>query len=88
MRLIATGVGTRSPVLHAAGFWYVVSSWGLRRKLEQLLGYTFKDRNLLQEACTHASWRDSTTPCYQRLEFLGDAILDVLITQTLAERHK
>ena len=58
------------------------------RKLESLLGYHFKNRSLLKEACTHASWRENDCPCYQRLEFLGDAILDILVTHTLAERHK
>jgi len=55
--------------------------------MEGLLGYTFKDRAVLMEACTHASWQIDGSPSYQRLEFLGDAILDLLVTQTLAEKH-
>jgi len=54
--------------------------------MEGLLGYHFKDQGLLLEACTHPSWQDGS-PSYQRLEFLGDAILDLLVTQTLAERY-
>ena len=44
--------------------------------LEETLGYTFKRKELLLEAITHPSYvRNRLTPCYQRLEFLGDAIL-------------
>ena len=54
--------------------------------MEGLLGYTFKDRQVLLEACTHASWQDGS-PSYQRLEFLGDAVLDLFVTKTLAEKY-
>lgn len=46
-----------------------------RAGLEERLGYTFRDRALLEEALTHASTgrrRDN-----QRMEFLGDALLNV-----------
>ena len=51
------------------------------RKLEELLGYKFRNLTLLREACTHCSWPDQSAPCYQRLEFLGDAALDFLISR-------
>ena len=51
------------------------------RKLEELLGYKFRNLALLREACTHCSWPDQSAPCYQRLEFLGDAALDILISR-------
>ncbi|KAJ3088764.1 hypothetical protein HK102_008011 [Quaeritorhiza haematococci] len=41
------------------------------RKVQDLLGYRFKNPALLLEAFTHPSVTDSTVPCYQRLEFLG-----------------
>lgn len=41
--------------------------------VENLLGYRFKQRKLLEEALTHSSCVDSTS--YQRLEFVGDAAL-------------
>ncbi|GLV38051.1 Dicer-2 [Carabus blaptoides fortunei] len=51
------------------------------RKLEEHLGYTFKNRAYLLQALTHASYSTNRlTDCYQRLEFLGDAVLDFLIT--------
>ncbi|KAL0803167.1 hypothetical protein ABMA28_017387 [Loxostege sticticalis] len=55
-------------------------------ELERTLQYRFKDRSLLLQALTHASHqKNRLTDCYQRLEFLGDAILDYLITRHLYE---
>ena len=39
-----------------------------------------QDAPLLLEALTHASFKHAVTPCYQRLEFLGDAVLDYYVT--------
>ncbi|KAM0946851.1 hypothetical protein DsansV1_C08g0079921 [Dioscorea sansibarensis] len=51
--------------------------------LEGELKVKFKDRGLLLEAITHASRPSSGVSCYQRLEFVGDAVLDHLITRHL-----
>ncbi|XP_051136464.1 endoribonuclease Dicer homolog 1 isoform X2 [Andrographis paniculata] len=51
--------------------------------LEGSLKVEFKDRGLLVEAITHASRPSSGVSCYQRLEFVGDAVLDHLITRHL-----
>ncbi|KAL6613967.1 hypothetical protein ACP70R_036237 [Stipagrostis hirtigluma subsp. patula] len=57
--------------------------------LEAKLGYAFLVKSLLVEALTHPSHQDSgATYCYQRLEFLGDAVLDILITRHLFFTHK
>ncbi|KZS02245.1 Uncharacterized protein APZ42_000786 [Daphnia magna] len=49
---------------------------------EKRLCYTFKNKALLVEALTHASYLPNRiTNCYQRLEFLGDAVLDYLVTR-------
>ena len=49
--------------------------------LDSLLKYSFRVNNLLVESVTHASYKEpSVSGCYQRLEFLGDAVLDYLIT--------
>lgn len=57
------------------------------RKLEQSIGYTFKDRAYLLQALTHPSYpTNRVTGCYQQLEFLGDAVLDLLITAYITER--
>ena len=48
-------------------------------KLEQELGYVFKDKNLLQTALTHTSYAyEKKTQSYEKLEFLGDSILEFL----------
>ncbi|XP_053622668.1 endoribonuclease Dcr-1 [Plodia interpunctella] len=57
--------------------------------LERTLQYRFRDRSLLLQALTHASHHNNRlTDCYQRLEFLGDAILDYLITRHLYEEPR
>ncbi|KZC10938.1 Endoribonuclease Dicer [Dufourea novaeangliae] len=49
--------------------------------IEKRLSYKFQNRGFLLQAFTHPSFSaNTTTECYQRLEFLGDAILDFLIT--------
>ncbi|GFS16244.1 endoribonuclease Dicer [Elysia marginata] len=54
--------------------------------LEDTIQYKFRDRSYLLQAFTHASYHYNTiTDCYQRIEFLGDAILDYVITRHLYE---
>ncbi|KAK0225141.1 hypothetical protein EDD85DRAFT_221965 [Armillaria nabsnona] len=53
-------------------------------QLEERLGYRFRNGRLLVEAVTHpsfASFADTTS--YQRLEFLGDALLDLVVMHYL-----
>uniref|UniRef100_A0A3P9LJJ7 ribonuclease III n=1 Tax=Oryzias latipes TaxID=8090 RepID=A0A3P9LJJ7_ORYLA len=53
---------------------------------EKKINYSFQNKAYLLQAFTHASYHYNTiTDCYQRLEFLGDAILDYLITKHLYE---
>lgn len=52
-----------------------------KEDVQDVLGWTFNDRTLLLQAVTHASYtKNRLTQCYQRLEFLGDAVLDYLVT--------
>ncbi|MBW2566846.1 MAG: ribonuclease III [Deltaproteobacteria bacterium] len=55
--------------------------------LENELGYEFKDIGLLREALQHSSYvNEQSDPALQdneRLEFLGDAVLDLVITHIL-----
>ncbi|KAL6221580.1 hypothetical protein ACLB2K_004976 [Fragaria x ananassa] len=51
--------------------------------LETSLGYKFLHRGLLLQAFVHPSYNKNGGGCYQRLEFLGDAVLDYLITSYL-----
>ncbi|KOM37874.1 hypothetical protein LR48_Vigan03g125600 [Vigna angularis] len=56
--------------------------------LESQLNYSFHDSTLLVEALTHGSYMLPEVPrCYQRLEFLGDSVLDYLITWHLNEKY-
>ena len=52
-------------------------------RLEQSLAYTFNDRTLLQLALTHRSYSALHN---ERLEFLGDAILNAIMARRLYER--
>ncbi|XXG64625.1 hypothetical protein AAC387_Pa05g2523 [Persea americana] len=51
--------------------------------LEKMLGYEFLHKGLLLQAFIHPSYNKHSGGCYQRLEFLGDAVLDYLITSYL-----
>uniref|UniRef100_A0A2P2JM52 Endoribonuclease Dicer homolog 2 n=1 Tax=Rhizophora mucronata TaxID=61149 RepID=A0A2P2JM52_RHIMU len=56
--------------------------------LESLLNYSFRDPSLLVEALTHGSYMLPEIPrCYQRLEFLGDSLLDYLVTVHLYHKY-
>ncbi|KAM0865318.1 hypothetical protein ACQ4PT_043361 [Festuca glaucescens] len=57
-------------------------------ELEAKLKYNFSVKGLLLEAITHPSLQESGVDyCYQRLEFLGDSVLDLLITRYLYVTH-
>ncbi|WP_194755807.1 ribonuclease III [Aliidiomarina indica] len=51
-----------------------------RRQLERRIGYSFNDIGYLQQALTH---RSASNAHYERLEFLGDSILSVVIAEAL-----
>ncbi|ONI13400.1 hypothetical protein PRUPE_4G219200 [Prunus persica] len=46
--------------------------------VEQILGYNFTDKRLLEEALTHPSYTESAS--YQRLEFIGDAAVSLALS--------
>jgi ribonuclease III len=52
---------------------------------EALLEYHFRDRELLREALTHASIADDRRQSNERLEFLGDAVLGLVVCHRLFE---
>ena len=52
--------------------------------LEKRLSYTFKDQKLIIEALTHKSYKQPYNN--ERLEFLGDAVLDLIVGQYLFEK--
>jgi ribonuclease III len=63
----------------------------LLNKLEGIVYYKFKDRDLLRRALTHRSYAneqpDPRPPHNEALEFLGDAVLEFLISAWLLELY-
>jgi ribonuclease III len=56
------------------------------QRAQALLGHTFNDPQLLKEALTHASIADNRLSSNERMEFLGDAVLDLIICEALYHR--
>ncbi|KAJ3699720.1 hypothetical protein LUZ61_003425 [Rhynchospora tenuis] len=58
------------------------------KMIEEKIGYEYEVKGLLLEAIMHQTQQDSAINyCYQRLEFLGDSVLDILITSHLYEKY-
>jgi len=57
-------------------------------KFEKIIGYTFKDKKLITQALTHSSYaneRKNPSGCNERLEFLGDSVLSIVVSDYLYE---
>lgn len=66
----------------------------MERKLEtfeRTIGYRFKDRKLLTQALTHSSYANEKKlgklGCNERLEFLGDAVLELISSDFLYKKY-
>ena len=59
-------------------------------KLMEAIGYKFKDENCLLTALTHSSYANEHRNTYnnERLEFLGDAVLSIVVSQHLFSNFK
>ena len=61
------------------------------KTLEERLGYQFKNPSLLENALTHSSYanehRDTGMPSNERLEFLGDSVLGMVVADHLYREH-
>jgi len=55
-------------------------------QIEQILGHEFSDQAVLAKAFTHSSSVDNRLDSNERLEFLGDAVLSIVICQALYEK--
>ncbi len=54
------------------------------KKLQEKLGHSFQSEDLLEKALTHPSSKLSRSPSdFERLEFLGDRVLGVVIAEEL-----
>lgn len=62
------------------------------KTLEERIGYCFKDIELLKQAVTHSSFvneqKINRTEDYERLEFLGDAVLELVASHFLFHQYK
>ena len=60
------------------------------KKLEQTIGYQFTAKSLLEQAMTHSSYANEKhlgkLGCNERLEFLGDSVLNCCVANLLYER--
>lgn len=60
-------------------------------EVEKEIGYSFKDKGLLLEAVTHSSFvnemRINKRSDYERLEFLGDSVLELISSEFLYEKY-
>ncbi len=55
---------------------------------QKIIGYRFKDLSLLSLALTHASVAQARVKSNERLEFLGDAVLDLTVCHELYSRYE
>ena len=57
------------------------------RELEEIIGYKFKNKHYLEQAMTHSSYANEKKlgklGCNERLEFLGDAVLELISSDFL-----
>ncbi len=55
----------------------------IKARVEEIIGYQFTDANIINKALIHASVADDSLDSNERLEFLGDAVLDFVICEYL-----
>jgi len=62
------------------------------RELEEKIGYKFTDFGLLKRAMSHSSYANEhhlpKYECNERLEFLGDAVLEIVSSEFLFHEHE
>ena len=57
------------------------------RELEGAIGYAFKKKPLLERAMTHSSYSGGkNNSCNERLEFLGDSVLQLTVSKYLYKK--
>lgn len=62
------------------------------KAIERNIGYEFKDKTLIKQAMSHSSFinemKKKDMESYERLEFLGDAVLELISSEFLFENYK
>ena len=62
-------------------------------ELEARIGYVFSDKKIIKTALTHSSYanelkaRKKYAQCNERLEFLGDSVLSIIVSEYLFEKY-
>lgn len=62
-------------------------------ELEKTIGYTFVDKSIITTALTHSSYaneqkaRKVTCQCNERLEFLGDSVLSLVVSEFIYDKY-
>ena len=62
-------------------------------QLEKSIGYKFNNISILEEALTHSSYSNELSQkrvvcnCNERLEFLGDSVLSIIVSEYLFEQY-
>ena len=54
--------------------------------LEKKIGYSFRDKSILTKSLTHPSFDNNKFSNMERLEFLGDAVLEIMVSEYLFNR--
>ncbi len=61
------------------------------QEFQEVIGYRFRDEDLLRQALTHSSYANEHHMTklynYERLEFLGDAVLEIITSEYLYREH-
>ncbi len=60
----------------------------MMKELERKIGYKFKNEELLKKALTHKSYVKNKNHSNERLEFLGDAVLELVVTEYLLNEYQ
>ena len=58
-----------------------------KHPIQKQIKYSFKNKILLEQALTHKSISSDSRLNYERLEFLGDSVLDIIISKKLMESY-
>jgi ribonuclease-3 len=67
-----------------------VQDWFSPERLDacqRAIGYYFRDVSLLENALTHSSIKTDDRPSYERMEFLGDSVIGLVIASYLYDRR-
>ena len=56
-------------------------------EIEKLINHNFKNKHYLSQALTHKSVSSNPGKNYERLEFLGDAVIDIIISEKLMDEY-